>query len=64
MYQIFLIQIAFQSFERVENFCIFVISNNKSFISQNFKIVGLLLLITNMQKFSSLLFGYKVIAKK
>ena len=25
---------------KLENFCVFVISNNKSFISQNFKVVG------------------------
>ena len=29
----------FSHFE-LENFCIFVISNNKSFISQNLKVVG------------------------
>ena len=28
--------------ENLEKFCIFVISNNKSFISQNLKVVGLL----------------------
>ena len=27
---------------KLKNFCIFVISNNKSFISQNLKVVGLL----------------------
>ena len=27
---------------KLENFCIYLISNNKSFISQNFKVVGLL----------------------